>query len=537
MNLQDKVFFEALTKDRSENADTLEKPSMSGIKKSVVEKYSDQAHFIYELLQNADDVKATYVRFVLEKDRLIFAHNGKRHFSVTDPSHEKEDSENGRLGDINAITSIANSNKTEASIGKFGVGFKAVFQYTSTPYIYDPDFKFKIERFIVPVLISEDFPERKTEETVFVFPFDNSLERNAERAYIDIAKKLRSLSYPLLFLSNLKEIRFTYESINGYYSKSVNCSFEDDDTLIERIKLTQSSDYNQLTDELFLFSRTDNKNRYSVGFFLTSQGRLKPVNVPAFCFFPTKEITNLHFIIHAPFLLTDSREGIRAGVFHNENMIEKLAGLSADALESLKIIGEENGIHLIDDDAMFEIIPYNSKRFSDISDKSRISFMPFYSEIKAAMKKRALIPTLSGYVRADNAYWAANIHSQLTRMFSDEQLAQIVDNKYAGWAFPTIGREEIQISNTPMFDYISDIVRTFVTEDAVISGRSRGYYYRPGQRLELENIKGIDETFIENQSIEWLHTFYKWIGSNKNRVKQAQKKPIFIDQNGKAAAA
>lgn len=88
----------------AESADMLEKPSMRGIKKSVVDKYSDQAHFIYELLRNADDAKATRARFVLEKDRLIFAHNGSRRFSVSDPSNEDADSTAGTLGDINAIT-------------------------------------------------------------------------------------------------------------------------------------------------------------------------------------------------------------------------------------------------------------------------------------------------------------------------------------------------------------------------------------------------------------------------------------------------
>ena len=62
MNKQEEMYFQVLSKDRAESADTLEKPSMRGIKKSVVEKYSDQAHFIYELLQNADDAKATSVR-------------------------------------------------------------------------------------------------------------------------------------------------------------------------------------------------------------------------------------------------------------------------------------------------------------------------------------------------------------------------------------------------------------------------------------------------------------------------------------------
>ena len=174
MNVTDKKYFEALHIDRAESANMLEKPSMRGIKNSVVEKYSDQAHFIYELLQNADDANATTARFILEPDRLIFAHNGTRNFSVSNPATEDSDSEHGCLGDINAITSIANSNKTESSIGKFGVGFKAVFQYTTTPHIYGPIFKFRIDRFIVPSLLDSDFPGRKPEETLFVFPFDHS---------------------------------------------------------------------------------------------------------------------------------------------------------------------------------------------------------------------------------------------------------------------------------------------------------------------------------------------------------------------------
>ena len=133
MNGQERAYFVRLSKDRAESADMLEKPSMRGIKKSVVDKYSDQAHFIYELLQNADDVKATRARFILEKDRLIFAHNGSRHFSVSDPANEDTDSAEGTLGDINAITSIANSNKREASIGKFGANGRPCRPCCRTP--------------------------------------------------------------------------------------------------------------------------------------------------------------------------------------------------------------------------------------------------------------------------------------------------------------------------------------------------------------------------------------------------------------------
>ncbi|MDZ4819974.1 MAG: hypothetical protein SGJ20_13470 [Planctomycetota bacterium] len=73
MTEQEKQWFDALAKDRMESADTLEKPSMRGVQRSVVDKYSDQAHFIYELLQNADDVKATSAHFRLERDGLFLS--------------------------------------------------------------------------------------------------------------------------------------------------------------------------------------------------------------------------------------------------------------------------------------------------------------------------------------------------------------------------------------------------------------------------------------------------------------------------------
>lgn len=349
MNKQEEIFFAALSKDRADSANMLEKPSMRGIKNSVVEKYSDQAHFIYELLQNADDVHATMARFILQPTCLIFAHNGTKRFSVSDPSNEDSDSEEKKLGDINAITSIANSNKTEASIGKFGVGFKSVFQYTSTPHIYDPNFCFKIERFIVPIKLDEDFPIRQPGETLFVFPFDHP-ERNAAAAYEDISNKLKNLSFPLLFLSNLRYIEFEFDGVIGLYDRDIKKTYEFDDLTARRICLTQNNGDDIYEEDLWLFSRLEGDHSYSVGFFLDEHGHLRPVSEPTFCFFPTKEATGLNFIIHAPFLLTDSREGIRAGIPHNKKMIRLLADLAVKAILCLKEIGKRESLRLIDDD-------------------------------------------------------------------------------------------------------------------------------------------------------------------------------------------
>lgn len=242
-------YFNSLHKDRTDTADTLEKPSMRGIWRSVTDKYSDQAHFIYELIQNADDAGAKSARFILEPTRLIFIHNGTNHFSISNPDTEEEDTVNGKLGDINAITSAANSNKPskENKIGKFGVGFKAVFQYTSTPYIYDTDFKFRIDRYIVPTMVDEDFPGRKNDETLFVFPF-NHKEKTPQECYTDIAGKLKSLSCPILFLSHLCDISFEIGDTIGLYGKNIVQTIEyTDETTAEKICLMQSCDNDIMT--------------------------------------------------------------------------------------------------------------------------------------------------------------------------------------------------------------------------------------------------------------------------------------------------
>ena len=534
MNEQEKMYFQALTKKRAGIAESLEDFAMQGVKDSVVEKYSDQAHFIYELLQNADDAKAKYAKFVLQPERLIFSHNGERHFSISDPAKEREASIEGKLGDINSITAIGASNKTPASIGKFGVGFKAVFQYTSTPHIYDPNFRFRIDRLVVPSLLKDDFPGRKKNETLFVFPFDHPKKEKKE-SYVDISNKLRNLSFPLLFLSNLKEIEFEYEDVIGLYEKNIKESIRFDETIAEHICLTQNNGDEFYDENLWLFSRLDShERRYSVGFFLDKEGKLRPVEETAFCFFPTKEPTGLNFIIHAPFLLTDSREGIRAGIPHNDQMLQKLADLSADSLTYLRDIGIKKGIKLIED-SIVEIIPTNPDKFSDPADKRKVSFLPFYNSIKAQFRKTALLPSTEGYALPEDAYWGE--FPQISQLFSNEQLSEIVPHDNAKWIFPTQSRYDANRYNKPLCTYIESLCRSVVNEDAIINGRKRDFIVVRGERQSLENIKGISPEFIESQSVDWLHSFYKWISETKHRIEIATDKPIFLNQNRKASAA
>lgn len=526
MDKQQEAYFNALSANRTDSAKALEGFALRGVKNSMVEKYSDQAHFIYELLQNADDAKATTARFELHEDKLIFAHNGTRRFTVSNPATEEQDQKNGSLGDINAITAIGNSNKTDqVTIGKFGVGFKAVFQYTSTPQIYDPGVSFRIERFIVPTKIFTDYTGRKKNETLFVFTFDHT-ERTPKEAFLDISYKLRSLDYPLLFLSNLKDISFDIHGILGLYGKSVEQKRQFGNTVAEFVCLTQNDGDDFHDYKLWLFSRDDdNGNAYKVGFFVDEKGNLTATSHSAICFFPTKESTGLNFIVHAPFLLTDSRESIRAGVQHNKNMIEALANLAADSLVYLKDLNQLNCCPLIND-SIFEIIPYDEKMFGDVNDNRKISFKPFYTAILEKMSNEDLLPASSGFVSKQDACWA--FVPQIAELFSDEQLEALCENKNTKWVFTSLGRQDTLRKDKSLTNYIDSITKVRLNEEDILDGRNM---------KNGEKFSGISAEFIESQSIEWLHSFYKWVFETTNRTKIVKKKPIFLNQDNKAVAA
>jgi hypothetical protein len=173
-----------------------------GLFDNVINKYPESAHFIYELLQNADDAHASKVSIFLYKDHLIFKHNGTRHFNITE-SYENDSSK--KVGDVNSILSIGDSTKIGGTntIGKYGIGFKSVYQYTDAPEIYDDKFKFRIDHYIIPTQLNNDNPLREHGETLFLLKF-----KSPENDYKHIFERLNDLDSPILFLQHLKEIKW-----------------------------------------------------------------------------------------------------------------------------------------------------------------------------------------------------------------------------------------------------------------------------------------------------------------------------------------
>lgn len=512
MNQQEKDIFNELIKDREESSRAIKKKSMRGVEESVVQKYSEKAHFIYELLQNADDCNATEVHFELHRDGLRFWHNGSELFSIISPKVENDENYNGPNGHINAIVAIGNSpkgNSVEYKIGKFGVGFKAVFQYTATPYIYDDNFSFYIKDLIVPVLLDTDDARRNKGETLFWFPFNRN-DMAPSRAYLEISEKLQELDFPLLFLNHLEKLCWSVDGKEGYYFQREEAIEQEG---MEVIKVTQelvTTDFpTGVFQKIMLFSRKEETTglKYSVGFGLNeAENSLVPLRKPVFCYFPTAKQTDLRFIIHAPFKLIDNREGLKDNQWNRE-LVYSLAMLAADSLPVLC------KFHYVHDD-IFDIIPY------DVEPNTFIT--PFYDSLWDAFRYGAIIPTQDGeYVSAEHAYWPSS--ASIPELIPEKQLRLLVSDEQAKWVFVKLNYKQLEQANKRLSRYLDSIIKD-----------------EGGKRHRLDEsavFARLSPSFIEAQPIEWLHSLYQFLLKNENYRKEVRYRPIFLDKNRKAVAA
>ena len=342
------ALFDKLHEESKKAFSMFNKRAYRGVWKSVIDKYPDTAHFIYELLQNADDAQATEVTILLDRQSLIFKHNGTVHFTVTDVEDETI-----TPGHINSIVGIGDSTKGDEEatnkIGKFGIGFKSVFQYTDSPEVYDDYFKFKIENYIVPERITHDHPMRDYGETLFRIPF-----KNPEAAYKEISSKLKVLANCTLFLHNLQHIRWKnlQSKEHKHFSKKVTETYVSTRRItLEKLTI---SDY-ETTKNILMFSRSvdvsdERKHKIYVGYYLNSNGTINTKERPkVHCFFPTSETFNTCMIIHAPFLLVDNRQQIKPGEEVNKILIKEIGELAADSLCELRDLGMREDNYLLNE--------------------------------------------------------------------------------------------------------------------------------------------------------------------------------------------
>ncbi len=153
--------------------------------------YSERTHFIFELIQNAEDAGATELAFEMFSDRLELRHDG-RPFTGADVRGVCGVGKSAKSGDLTAI-------------GKFGIGFKSVYAYTRSPRVHSGDEHFGIENYVRPFAVEP--LAMPSAGTLFVFPFDHDTVPAAVAAS-EIAAALAALKPRiLLFLRSIARLR------------------------------------------------------------------------------------------------------------------------------------------------------------------------------------------------------------------------------------------------------------------------------------------------------------------------------------------
>jgi hypothetical protein len=340
----------------------------SGIWNATVDKYADPSHFIFELLQNAEDAGASWARFELEPTRIVFEHDGR--------PFDRDD--------IVGITGIGNTTKLNDGhkIGRFGIGFKSVYVVTERPEVHSviegEPVAFAIEDLVVPRLIGSNHTNKTTK---IVLPL------RVDRAELALTRARDGLAISgarsLLFLKNIKRLQWNDLERQGGAEvddtdgsiRSIRSHLPDGGTQLDRfLVLAQSVEYQE------------GRKQYEVkaALRLNDSGDLIAEESPTrlMVFFETEELTGLHFTIHGPFQLTDNRGNIKRDDPWNAKLVDTIATMVADALPLLRDRGMLKR-------TVLELLP-NAK------DELPTAFSPIREKIVAKFAEEDLIPVQTG---------------------------------------------------------------------------------------------------------------------------------------------
>ena len=442
----------------------------------LADRYDDRTHFIFELLQNAEDALAKRgtdwsesrtVTFSLSPDELVISHFGK-------PFDE---------ADVRGVCGIGESTKELTDIGRFGIGFKSVYAFTDHPVIHSEDEHFEVVDYVHPRQVSVRHLE--PDETVIRIPFRKS-EPDAKDA---ILSGLRNLSTrTLLFLRQIEEIhwedtdggvsglymRGKRESIGGNARKIVMIGHDDENGDLEEGYIVFSNE---------VFKGNTRAGHVEIAFALKEDdvsGEFKieaATNTELVSFFPTVLSTNLGFILQGPYRTTPSRDNVPENDAWNRHLVDETSKLLIVALRELR------GLGLLNVSAI-QCLPL---------DNSLSRLTPLFNGVRDALQIEQLLPAYNGgYIAGQNAMLARG--RGLRDLISPAQLTQLYESdEDMLW----LSAEITENRTSQLFEYLTDTLNVREVTPADL-------------------IRGLDKPFLEQQSDEWIERLYKFLNEQRS---------------------
>ena len=269
-------------------------------------RYADRTHFVFELLQNAEDALrrrggaegSGRVRFALANGAVRFSHFGLP-FTPDD---------------VRAVCGIIEGTKEDdlIAIGRFGIGFKSVYAVTDLPQIHSGDEHFAVRDYVHPAAV-DPIPLADGETVIAL-----TLQGGDEDAADEVAEQFERLGEErtLLFLREIDEIEWSVEDgAYGYCRREETAKSEG----VRRVTLLSSVNGADPVEEIWLvFSREVHHEGTSAGYaelafrITTANDGSEAIHVigdsPLAAFFPTVIETHLGMLVQGPYRTTPSRE-------------------------------------------------------------------------------------------------------------------------------------------------------------------------------------------------------------------------------------
>ena len=460
----------------------------------IIQLYTDKSHFVYELLQNAEDAEAKSIQFIQYPDRLEVYHDGRPFTSANLQG----------LCDIGKSDKVDNLNQ----IGEFGVGFKSVFGICDTVLLYSaPDhFREKVDSDAVPFAVKildftrpEDIPEEPMPAaytTRFVFPYTVGQTFSgftSEKALNDtLSRKLQNLGITtLLFMKNLELIEYQIllggEPISGEYLLD-KTQINDHCLLVSALGKTEEKKTDANSEEMISYLKFSRRlQKYAqrtvdIAFpiRLDKDGSYQCIKAPSpyvSVYFPTETESKLDFIVQGPYRTTPNRSSIPAEDTDNILLAEETAILLRESILELRDAGKLNM-------SFVKALPIDEEKFESFD-----LFQPLYETISELFSTAAVIPSKSGkYVFA--RYAKISRQERLANVFTDDLLTQLINDGHQYYWLPTF-LTETNREYKPVLDFM-----TYELDITVI---------RPE---DLRTYIASNPKFLPEQTDDWLVELY-----------------------------
>lgn len=308
--------------------------------------YERSDHFIFELIQNAEDNSydsnlAPKIKFLLLDTDPTNTPGSKGCLCIF--NNEKGFSEENIKAICDFAASTKKGKKSEGVIGEKGLGFKSVFMVSDSPHIYSNDYHFKFLKddpvstvgYVVPYWLGE-LPEvvlkNKESATAILLPL-----REKDDNYSFIKQQLEIFNpETLLFLKTLKIIDI--ETVDK--EKIIECDVDGNLKTLSHI-LDDELDHKQFWIESKRFDiPKDIEEEKREGVESTEITIAFPLDgvtgeERVFSYLPTEERPGFPFHINADFLLPSSRESILKNKKWNNWLLKNVATVVVEGLLGL----------------------------------------------------------------------------------------------------------------------------------------------------------------------------------------------------------